>query len=735
MRRAGWLMGLAIAALGAMVAHAQLPSVPEGTAPAPAWAPPSLEEVDQAIESAKAESTAQAIGETGIAPALAAEFDRLIAILGRQRVLVEEAAGADVAPASTDALPVDGGLDIGRIDALRTDVAAAERRALAARQRQSDARQAIEEAVARLKEAQRAVRAANEDAASNADALRVAELRERVAKADLEAIRLEGYVADAEVAAALREVETLTAALSGAAGRAEVSKKDLEERLAAIERMKQDLDARLVRAQGNLDFASDRVLAARRRADESGPDAVGATEEVAARTLWRDAYRREVDLLGRALERIGIEREIWEIRFRLAGDAAYRRSGEATARLLEVRDEQDRTRRLLESRLEEARSQAAKLADQARGFTGDSPEEQARVRWLKESGGAMEHLTDVLAQAERRLEGWVQLTDFALADAREADNARSVGDRLAAVWRWARGSWNAELFVVEERSITTGKLVVGISLLLAGLWIARLVARLIGRVVLRRIGLNEGAAAAAQAIIFYALLVTIALFALRLINIPLTVFTVLGGALAIGIGFGSQNLMNNFISGLIILAERPIRVGDLIQVGELHGIVQHIGARSTRVLTPNNIDIIVPNSSFLETNVTNWTLTEDRIRTQVVVGVAYGSPTREVIRLMKKAAEDHGKVLDKPPPAVLFTEFGDNALMFELTFWLRMRRMMDRRAVESDLRLRINELFREAGICIAFPQRDVHIDGLGPIDVRMVRHQESDETSDREARQ
>ena len=733
MRRAGWLIGLAIAVFGARLTVAQLPVVPDAAPPAPAWAPPSVEEVDRALESAKAEMAAQAAGDSDIARALAAEFDRLIAILGRQHVLVEEASGAEVAPALTEGLPPEGGVGIGLIDALRTDLAAAERRATSARQRQGDAREAIDQATVRLKDSQRAVRAAKEDAAANPDALRMAELRERVAQADLDAIRLEGRVADAEVASATRNLETLAAALAGAAGRTEVSKSDLDERLAAIERKKQDLDTRLVRAQGNLDFASDRLLAARRRADEAGADASGAAEEVAARTLWRDAYRREVDLLGRALERIGTERETWEIRFRLAGDPAYRRSGGATARLLEVRDEQDRTRRLLESRLEEARSQAAKFSDQAREITGQSPEDSARARWLNESSGAMVHLTDVLAQAERRLEGWVQLTDFALADAKEADSARSVGDRLAAVWRWARESWNAELFVVEERSITTGKLVVGIALLLAGLWIARLVARLIGRVVLRRLGLNEGAAAAAQAIIFYALLLTIALFALRLINIPLTVFTVLGGALAIGIGFGSQNLMNNFISGLIILAERPIRVGDLIQVGELHGIVQNIGARSTRVLTPNNIDIIVPNSSFLESNVTNWTLTEDRIRTKVVVGVAYGSPTREVMRLMKKAAEDHGRVLDKPPPAVLFTEFGDNALMFELTFWLRMRRMMDRRAVESDLRLQINELFKEAGICIAFPQRDVHIDGLGPIDVRVVRHQDSDDAADQEA--
>ncbi len=450
-------------------------------------------------------------------------------------------------------------------------------------------------------------------------------------------------------------------------------------------------------------------------------------QELAARTLWRDTYRREVDLLGRAIERIAMRREILEIRYRLGTDPEYRRSAQASARLAEMESELDRTRRLLDARTDDARSQVARLAEQP-PVSGDSG---VQSRWVEDARRAAAHLLEVLGDDRHRLDGLGQQIDFALADATAADRSRSVSDYLAEGWRWIRGVWVAELFVVEGRSITIGKLVVGLTLLLVGIWIARVVSRVVARIALGRFKVNQGAAAALQAILFYVLVITIAMFALRLINIPLTVFTVLGGALAIGIGFGSQNLMNNFISGLIMLAERPIRVGDLIQIGDLHGIVQHIGARSTRVLTPNNIDIIVPNSSFLETNVTNWTLTEDKIRTQVVVGVAYGSPTREVIRLMKKAAEDHGLVLEKPAPIVLFTDFGDSALVFELIFWIRMRRMMDRRMVESDLRLRINELFKDARITVAFPQRDVHLDSVEPIQVQLLQaHGETHESKD-----
>jgi len=151
----------------------------------------------------------------------------------------------------------------------------------------------------------------------------------------------------------------------------------------------------------------------------------------------------------------------------------------------------------------------------------------------------------------------------------------------------------------------------------------------------------------------------------------------------------------------------------------LYGTVQRIGARSTQIRTGNNLDIIVPNSSFLESNVVNLTLGDDRYRTQVNVGVIYGSPTRDVTRLLKHAAVEHGRVLDRPEPFVWFSEFGDNALIFELHFWVKVRTVSDRRRIESDIRYRIDQLFREAGLVIAFPQRDIHLDTTSPIDVRL----------------
>jgi len=166
------------------------------------------------------------------------------------------------------------------------------------------------------------------------------------------------------------------------------------------------------------------------------------------------------------------------------------------------------------------------------------------------------------------------------------------------------------------------------------------------------------------------------------------------------------------------------------QIDDLVGVVEHIGPRSTRVRSPENRDIIVPNSSFLEKNVVNWTLSDDRYRTHIVVGVMYGSPVREVIRLIRKALHEHGKVLSKPEPIVLFADFGDSALSFEAHFWIRMRRLMDCRVIESDIRARVDALFREAGIVIAFPQQDVHLDSQSPIQVQLMQKRSANEATD-----
>ena len=293
------------------------------------------------------------------------------------------------------------------------------------------------------------------------------------------------------------------------------------------------------------------------------------------------------------------------------------------------------------------------------------------------------------------------------------DTLREVLQQISAVW-------NFQLTAIDGRPLTVGKVSIAVLVLLVGIPFARLVIRRISHRLFTRIGLEPGAAAAFQALFFYAAVACLVVFALWVSEIPLTVFTLAGGAIAIGVGFGSQKIVNNFISGLILLVERPIKVGDLIEVGDTFGEVESIGARSTKIKSFDNFHVIVPNGSFLEQNVINWTHSDNLVRVHLQVGVAYGSPTRRVEELLQQAIRELDQVVTPPEPVVLFDDFGDSALVFEALFWIVMKRPMDRRRALSSVRFRIDELFRQNAIVIAFPQRDVHLDSLQPLQVRLL---------------
>jgi len=281
--------------------------------------------------------------------------------------------------------------------------------------------------------------------------------------------------------------------------------------------------------------------------------------------------------------------------------------------------------------------------------------------------------------------------------------------------------WNYNVLVIDSHPVTVSKLVVAIGVVISGIIAVGIFNRTIGNRLFKKFKFRETTSLNIRKIFNYFAYIMILLFALRLINVPLTAFAFLGGAIAIGVGFGAQNLINNFISGFIIMAERPISFGSLIELDGVLGMVEEIGARCTRVRTGENIHILVPNSSFLEKNITNWTLSDHEIRTKVLVGVIYGSPVRKVEELLLKVVKENGRVLKDPDPFVLFADFGDNALIFEVHFWISITRVIERRVIESSVRFRIDDLFREAGIVIAFPQRDIHLDTSGPLEFRIIK--------------
>lgn len=258
--------------------------------------------------------------------------------------------------------------------------------------------------------------------------------------------------------------------------------------------------------------------------------------------------------------------------------------------------------------------------------------------------------------------------------------------------------------------ITPFTLVYFLLLLLLLFFFAGKARKLLVERVLTHTKLDLGARQAVGSITRYLLLLVGLLVILQTVGINLTTLNVIAGAVGIGVGFGLQNIASNFISGLIILLERPIKVGDRIVVGNVEGDVLEIGARSTTVITNNHIAIIVPNSMFISEPVINWKYTDPKVRFEIPVGVAYGSDVRLVEKVLLEVAVENADVLKEPPADVCFREFGDSSLNFVLRVW-NQNHVHRKLVLYSALNFAIHDKFKEHGIEIPFPQRDLHIRG------------------------
>jgi small-conductance mechanosensitive channel len=261
---------------------------------------------------------------------------------------------------------------------------------------------------------------------------------------------------------------------------------------------------------------------------------------------------------------------------------------------------------------------------------------------------------------------------------------------------------------IGAQRITIG-LVVTAALILYGAFVLSwtLQALLMEKVLTRR-RMDEGARLSIVRLMHYALVLVGFLIALSALGFELKNVTIIGGALGVGIGFGMQAIVSNFVSGLILLFERPIKVGDVIQLSDgQQGRVLNLGLRATTVQTFDRAEIVVPNADLIANQVTNWTLGDRGMRLSIPVGVAYGSDVETVMRELLAAAMENDRVLKDPRPVVLFLNFGDSSLDFQLRVWIAD--FGDRRIIQSDLIRDIDRRFRAEGIEIPFPQRDLHL--------------------------
>ena len=242
---------------------------------------------------------------------------------------------------------------------------------------------------------------------------------------------------------------------------------------------------------------------------------------------------------------------------------------------------------------------------------------------------------------------------------------------------------------------------------------SQIVSRWVAQGALTQSHVDEGLRYAIGRIIYYVLMVLGMMAVLQTLGIQMGSLTVLVGALGVGIGFGLQNIVNNFVSGLILLFERPIKVGDWIDLEGTSGKVTDIGARSTKVVTADNITVILPNGDCLSQKLINWSYNASGVRFRIPISVAYGSDMALVKRLLLEVGLNHPKVLDSPAPKVLFKEFGDSSLNLELGIWIRVD-SIGRQQLYSDINFAIEKAFRDNDIEIPFPQRDLRVRTTAP---------------------
>ncbi len=263
------------------------------------------------------------------------------------------------------------------------------------------------------------------------------------------------------------------------------------------------------------------------------------------------------------------------------------------------------------------------------------------------------------------------------------------------------------IFKINQTPVTFSSIFMFLLVIFVFFLISKILNRIMFKPLLGRFQLDEGIRYNLIRLNHYIIMVVGALVAFQFVGIDLSGLAVIFGLLSVGIGFGLQNITSNFISGLILLFERPIKIGDRVTVGDTEGDVLDINIRSTTIRTLNNITFIVPNSEFVSTRVINWSHGDTRTRLEVSVGVSYSSDLDLVLNVLKEIADENPAVLKNPKSDVIFVDFGDSAWNLRLRVWIQNPKMYLK--IRSELNCAIVHKFRKYNIEIPYPQRDLHL--------------------------
>lgn len=459
--------------------------------------------------------------------------------------------------------------------------------------------------------------------------------------------------------------------------------------------------------------AADGTATASSKASSRRPKGERVTHLIEAVELTRlqfDNDNLHVDLLRQMVNGLEHERQIWDVRY-------------ATAQgTLSVVEERDASRKLAaaakqiqgwkEYGLQQLGMVGSQISDVENRIEETSS--SATAQYLNDMLRGYRHREDLYRRALQRTDSLLGLIEHRQTEFAQREQARSVVTRLED---WGTSTvavvgnlWNVELFSAEDtievdgktmtgrRSVTVGKVLTAVAILMVGYWCAVVLARFAEKQAITRLQVDPNVANIIRQWALAFLFLVLVIITLMFVKIPITAFAFLGGALAIGVGFGTQNLLKNVISGLLLLMERPLRVGDVIEVDNIRGMVTTIGLRSSTIRDVNGVETLIPNSNLLERNLTNWTYSSFRKRYSIRIAVATGSDARRVKEMLRDLAGQHGQILKEPEPYVLFEDFSEHALVFALHYWIEIGPSIDPATVASDLRFMIEHKFAEANI-------------------------------------
>ncbi len=517
--------------------------------------------------------------------------------------------------------------------------------------------------------------------------------------------------------------------LSVAAENIELTQQDIEQINKKTEAESQELNAELKQAMSEFDLENKAEQLKKISSNANGQIPSSLANQIL------QAQRSNTDIKLQALARIQVylqmQRDIWNLRWAYSKVTDREKAAEAYDKIIKnqliLAVIHDYIYQQRQSILEQVTSRASTERDLTAAESLDLTD-QLRTLDLNNLVlysrllGAIETTQNLLNRCKQELDEKFEVKSFSDYLAETLLTTREVATQI----------WTFELFAVQDnievdghivsgkRSVTVDKVVTALMILIVGYWFATRLSGLIEGHAVKRLSMDASLARIARRWILFLQVILLVVLSMMVVKIPLTIFAFMGGALAIGVGFGMQNMLKNLISGIMLLFERPFRPGDVVEVGGIRGRVIDIGVRSSQILDGNGIETLIPNSTFIEQNVTNWTLTSKSVRIVVNVGIAYGSPIKEVNRLLLDVAGRHGLVLKEPAAVVLLEDFGSDALLFGLYVWVEINPEVSWKTIASDLRFMISKTLNEHGIEIAFPHRDVHLASSRPLEVRVI---------------